>query len=220
MNSMPKDMVESAHSFRHNKNQERERRAGNRERELLEAAIDVFYRQGFSAASIREIAGEVGMSKATVYHYVSTKEELLFRIFDDSHQNAVTIMNSVAELDLPPLDGLREYLLRFITYYAENIKRVGLYYRERRFIGGEWGRILRDQRREYDRFVRQLIEDAKLRGELPASLEPQAATYFVMAAINGISDWYRPDGDLTPDQLADRYVKLALSAIGANDQTR
>lgn len=191
------------------------RRAGNREHELIEAAIEVFYRQGFSAASMREIAVEVGMSKATIYHYVSTKEELLFRIFDDSHQNAVAMMSEVSALRTGPLERLREYLLRFVTYYVENIKRVGLYYRERRFVEGEYGRILSDQRREYDAFMMSLIDEAREDGEIPQSADSKLSTYFIISAINGISDWYRPEGALKPSDLAGRYADLALSAVGA-----
>ena len=191
----------------------RERR--NRESEVLDAAIEVFWRRGYSAASVREVADEVGVLKSGLYHYISSKEELLFRIFDESHNDALVIMNEISSLQVGPLERLREYVIRFVNYYVDNIKRVGLYYRELRFVEGDRAGILRDQRRDYDRFVRALTEEACQKNELPKSTDPKLATFYVLAAVNGICDWYRPGGELSGAEVAQRYADLTLAAVGA-----
>jgi TetR/AcrR family transcriptional regulator, cholesterol catabolism regulator len=192
------------------------RRRRNREQEVLDAAVEVFWRKGYSAASVQEVADAVGVLKGSLYHYISSKEDLLFRIFDASHHDALAIMDAVSALDQPPLARLREYIVRFVTYYVSNIERVGLYYREWRSIEGERAALIRDQRRDYDRYVRTLIEEARRAGEIPESTDPKLAAFFVNSAINGISDWYGSDGALSSGELAELYADLTLAAVGAH----
>jgi AcrR family transcriptional regulator len=189
------------------------RQRRNRDAEVLEAAVDVFWRKGYSAASMQDIADAVGVLKGSLYHYISSKEELLFRIFDGSHQDALKIMEEVSALGGDPLTRLEEYITRFVTYYVSNIKRVGLYYREWRFIEGERAKALRRQRRDYDEFILGLIEEAQATGEVPASVDPKLTAYYLVAAINGISDWYRPGGSLSVSDVAERYALLALATV-------
>ena len=129
----------------------------NREQEVVQAAIDVFSRKGYAAATMQDIADAVGVLKGSLYHYISSKEDLLFRIFDESHRDSIAIMESVAALDASPLERLREYVRRFITYYTQNIKRADLYFREWRFIDGDLGAEVRARRKVYDEFIRQQI---------------------------------------------------------------
>jgi AcrR family transcriptional regulator len=191
----------------------RERR--NREHEVLDAAVEVFWRKGYSAASVQEVADAVGVLKGSLYHYISSKEELLARIFDESHRDSVAIMEEVDALDVGPLEQLHEFVRRFMTYYAENIKRVDLYFREWRFIQGDLGAEVRERRKLYDGFVRKLLQRAIDMGQLPASVDVPVTSYYVIAALNGLPNWYRPGGRLSAAEIADRYADLTLAAVGA-----
>jgi AcrR family transcriptional regulator len=191
----------------------RERR--NREQEVLDSAIDVFWRKGYAAASVQDIADSVGVLKGSLYHYISSKEELLFRIFDESHRDSLAIMEEVAALDAKPLERLHEFVLRFIAYYTENIKRVDLYFREWRFVEGELGAEVRRRRRVYDDFIRGLLRQAIDAGELPPETDVKVTTYYVMAALNGLPAWYRRGGRLSAAEVAERYADLTLAAVGA-----
>lgn len=191
----------------------RERR--NRDQEVLDSAIDVFWRRGYAAASVQDIADSVGVLKGSLYHYISSKEQLLFRIFDESHRDSLAIMEAVAALDTSPLARLHEFVRRFIGYYIENLKRVDLYFREWRFFDGELGAEVRRQRRAYDDFIRGLLQEAIDAGELPSDTDVKVTTYYVMAALNGLPTWYRRDGRLTADEVAERYADLTLAAVGA-----
>ena len=189
------------------------RKRRNRDGEIVDAAIEVFWRKGYAGTSIQDLAESVGILKGSLYHYISSKEELLFRIFDASHADALAIMDEVAALSDPPLDKLRIYIERFITYYVENIKRVGLYYREWRFIEGDRAVELRRQRRTYDAFLGGLIEEAQAAGAIPKDVDTKLIAYFIQASINGIADWYREGGRLSAAQVAERYAELALATV-------
>ena len=56
----------------------------NREHEVVEAAVKVFYEKGYAASTIQDVADVVGVLKGSLYHYISSKEDLLFRILQQS----------------------------------------------------------------------------------------------------------------------------------------
>jgi AcrR family transcriptional regulator len=74
----------------------------DRHDEILEAAISLFSRKGFAAASVQDVADAVGLLKGSLYHYIDSKDDLLFRILDESHRQGTAIMDEIAALDVPP----------------------------------------------------------------------------------------------------------------------
>jgi hypothetical protein len=58
-----------------------------------------------------------------------------------------------------------------------------------------------------------LIEEAQAAGEVPASVDPKLTCFYLMAAFNGIADWYRPGGPLSAADIAERYAELALATV-------
>ena len=81
-------------------------RRRNREPELIAAAVEVFYEKGYATASLQDVADIVGVLKGSLYHYISSKEELLAWICIESHAQAADIMAEVAESEAEPLDQL------------------------------------------------------------------------------------------------------------------
>ena len=67
----------------------------NRESEVIDAAIRVFWLRGYSGASIQEIADEVGVLKGSLYHYIGSKEELLARIFQEAYEESLGVMSEI-----------------------------------------------------------------------------------------------------------------------------
>ena len=67
-----------------------------RDEEVVAAAAKVFYERGYSAATVQDIADELGILKGSLYHYIKTKEDLLFRIFEEVHKEVEAILEEVA----------------------------------------------------------------------------------------------------------------------------
>ena len=92
------------------KNPEARNGPKKRDREVLDAAARVFYERGYSDASVQDVADELGILKGSLYHYISSKEDLLFRLLDGTHAEVSRILDEVSALDLPPLERLHEYV--------------------------------------------------------------------------------------------------------------
>jgi AcrR family transcriptional regulator len=189
----------------------RERR--NRTDEVIAAAIDVFHRKGFAAASVQDVADQVGVLKGSLYYYIDSKEDLLFRVFDESHQQALEIVEETLAMDGPPLVRLRSYFYRYVLWYLQNLERVSVYFNEWRSLTGERRDTVVRQRRVYAQLVTDLIEEAKSEGAVAADVDTKYATFFILTAVNGIPIWYRRTGPDPPERIAAAYADMVIGTL-------
>ncbi|HEY4409795.1 MAG TPA: TetR/AcrR family transcriptional regulator [Acidimicrobiia bacterium] len=166
------------------------KRAGNgekfrkRESEVIDAAVQVFFRKGYAAASIQDVADEVGVLKGSLYYYIDSKEDLLSRIFDESHRQASEIIEEVTALDVAPLERIRLFVVRYVTWYLANFERTTLYFNEWRHLTGARRTRVLNQRRDYDQFIRDLVVAAQERGEVAPEISPKYASFLIHGAVN------------------------------------
>jgi len=185
----------------------------NRDTQIIEAAVTVFSAKGYAAASLQDVADSVGLLKGSLYHYISSKESLLFRIFQESHEQAGVLMAAVDGLELPPDEQLREFVRRLTLYYLENRERASLYFSEWRHLTGDDRETVQKQRREFDAYVRAMITRAKDEGLTRDDLDVQLASFYLVAAVNGVLIWYRPGGRSSATRIADEVAEMSCAAL-------
>jgi AcrR family transcriptional regulator len=197
--------------------QEGVRKRRNRESEVIEAAIDVFWQKGYSAASIQEVADQVGVLKGSLYYYIESKEHLLFRIVDEVHRQSTEILEEVQTLDVPAIERLRVYIERHVEWYLRNVKEVSVFFREWRHLTGEHLETVIQRRRGYDRAIRDLITAAKKEGDLGDGVDTKYAALYMLAAVNAVPDWYSAGGRDSPKLIAAAFADMT---VGMLDGTR
>lgn len=184
----------------------------------MEAVIAVMSERGYAATSIQEVADRVGVLKGSLYHYFSSKEELLFRVVESSHEETTEIASDVSQLGLEPFDELMEYLRRSTTWYLENVERANIFFTERRHLTGErlstangWGRV-------FETHIQNLVTAAQENGGIRDDLDVRLITRFLIGAVNNVRFWPSRPGSgktFTTEEIAEALVKLARQAVGA-----
>lgn len=185
----------------------------NRDAEILDAATSVFSQKGYSAASLQEIADRVGILKGSLYHYIDSKESLLFRILQHSHEEASAIMREVDDLDLPTEEKFVAYVSRLATYYLSHLERASLYQNEWRFLDGEFGKQVRAQRRIFSGYMRAILDAAVDEKLAPADLDTDLTTRYILSALDSIPSWYRAAPPKQIDELAASVTDLARASV-------
>lgn len=188
-------------------------RRRNRRTDVLEAAIEVFCRKGYSASSVQDVADSVGVLKGSLYYYIKSKEELLAEIVDDVHQRSRRILDDVVALDVPPLERVRTYIERHVEWYLEHVEEVTVYFRDWRYLTGERLALAAERRRGYDRVVRDLIVAAQDDGDVDPGVDPKYASFYVLAAVNHVPDWYRRGTGDPPAVIAAVYADLVVGTL-------
>lgn len=181
----------------------------------LAAALDAFAERGYDGTSIREVAARAGLSVPGLYHHYPSKQALLVSL-------TTAVMNdllgrsrrALAEAGPSPserFDAVVESLLRFHMFRRDQAFVASTEMRSMEPESREAYVALRD---EQQRMIDEIIEAGVASGEFTTPF-PRDAGRAVATMCIGVADWYRPDGSLTPDELVERNLAVARSAVGA-----
>ena len=187
----------------------------NREHEVVEAAVKVFYEKGYAASTIQDVADVVGVLKGSLYHYISSKEDLLFRILQQSHEQTRELMTEISELDVEPLERLRTYLERTYLWYLGHPEQVSVYFNQQQHLTGAKRAEMLLQMREYERYLRELLAEAKGAGALRPDLDLKLASFFLLGALNSLPTWYRVGGAHSAEHIAREFTAMSLQSLTA-----
>jgi len=200
----------------------------NSRADLISAATKVFAQRGYRATSLRDIADAAGIQRGSVYHHVTSKEELLLegmvpaleqttveveRVIDtaltqDKPDHAVALKQAIAAhmhclYGNESLEGVKAYL-------AENLLAT------HSDLTGEAKLRLRMLTKRHERNFARLYAAGVEAGAFRADLDPMLAAYLLFGMCNWVSRWYRPDGDWSLDRISDSIAATALSGCQAD----
>ena len=181
---------------------------------MLDAAARVFYERGYMNATVENVAEELGILKGSLYHYIDSKEEVLFRLLDETHDGVHGILEEVAARSAsePPLARLHEYVRMQVEFNIQNLVRVSVYYRDIGCLSDERLELLLARRRDHEQFVRGLIAEAQERGEVDASADAGALSKCLFATIIWTYRWYSPRRDRDRG-IAPRCADFAIAGL-------
>lgn len=182
-------------------------RRRDRREEVDDAAVRIFCAKGFAAASVRDIAEEVGVLKGSLYHYISGKDDLLARIFDDAHAATKGFMDEVASGDDDPAGRLLRFCELQVGWNLSNPERARVIARERRFLTGRRAATVTRRRQALEAFVCELVQACA------PHVDVRHAMHFVLGALDATPEWYRRDGADSPERIAGVYADLTLGAL-------
>jgi AcrR family transcriptional regulator len=168
------------------------RRRNRRQAEVTRAAASVFAQKGYSAASIQDIADRVGVLKGSLYYYIDSKEDLLWRIIEDVHEHWSKILEKTDDPGAEPVERIHAFIKLQVAWYLKNIEIVNVFFREWQYLTGERLDVVRERRHRYESVIRDLLASARAAGDVSPDVDLRYATRFVLAAVNAVPDWYRP----------------------------
>ncbi|WP_277988315.1 TetR family transcriptional regulator [Nocardioides sp. S5] len=176
---------------------------------ILRQAAVLFARQGFPSTTMDEIADASHITKRTLYRYVTSKDQLLFDIHDTfASESLVAGISS----DMDPVDAFIALVRRHVEIVTEHQTEIGVFFEERKHLSQERQRLVELRRDAYERYAVALIEQGAGR-DVFLDLNPRLVAQLVLGALTEMYHWYRPQGDSTPMEFADRYIDLFLRGI-------
>ena len=186
--------------------------AGSRRREIDTVASELFHANGYAATSVRDIAKALDIQAASMYAHVASKEDVLWSIVDGA-ATAFERATAAAEVEASdPVDRLAALVEAHVEVVTADPGRSSVFVTEWRHLSGERRASIAERRDAYEARFRGAIADGIAIGAFRQT-DPALAAAFLLTALNGIASWYRPDGRLSPDRIADHYVELALGSL-------
>lgn len=179
---------------------------------VLRAALDEFVEIGYHGATVRGIAARCGLSVSGIYHYYTSKQQMLVTILD------LTMTELLMRARAAQTEG-RDPVERF-SLLIEHLALFHTHRRELGFVGASEMRSLEpanrariaDLRMVQQRMVDREVEDAVGQGRFRTD-HPHDAARAVVTMCTALPTWWRPDGPLTAEQIAERYVDFSLDLM-------
>ena len=185
---------------------------GQRE-QIHVAAARLFATRGYTASTMNEVASACGISKATLYHYVRDKHDLLAQITAGHVARLEALMTEVRAQRLAPEAHLRELIQRFMRTYAHAEHEHRVLTEDVKFLADdERNAVLQAQRRVVRAFAQAVAE---LRPELKQQRLDTPLAMLLFGMINWTFTWLKPGGALTHETLAPVVMDLFFGGLSA-----
>ena len=180
--------------------------------DILEAAAQVFRQKGFHGASMNDIAEAVNLQKASLYHHVSSKQEILFELLDRALELLLERISPITTQSLPADERLRLMIREYLQILAENTDLSAVLLFEHRSLEGKQHARHVPNRDKFEALWRMVLTDGVRTKKFVCDNIP-LTTRALLGITNWTITWYRPNGDLSVDEIADQYSNLLLNGL-------
>jgi AcrR family transcriptional regulator len=185
-----------------------------RQAQIYETAARIFCEKGFDKASMGDISSALGLTKAGVYHHIRSKDDLLYGIMSygmDLFERKV--LSRVKEIR-DPLERLKATLRGHVLLITrDRPKEITVILHESNALRGRFRDRINARKRRYVRFLQKTFREVQRTGAAPRRVDPAVAAFAMLGMVNWIYQWYRPDGRLSDEQLADALTDLLLQGL-------
>ena len=179
---------------------------------ILEAAAQIIRQKGFHATSMKDIADSVSLQKASLYHHVSNKQEILLLLLEQGLGMLTERLNKVLQTEEPADVKIRQAVLAFFEILSEHSDIVTVLLLEYRSLDSEFQTRHITSRDRYENLWRDLINDG-IQSGLFRKCDPALTSRSLLGVMNWTITWYRPTGPLSVTQITDHVVDLFLNGL-------
>ncbi len=186
---------------------------------ILDAATGIFHRKGFKAATLDEVARELHLTKAALYHYIPSKGQLLALIYNQAFEKIFHRIYEISALKVSPEEKLRQIIRDHIcNIITNNVAMFSVFFAEENQLPSKDFLKIREKKKQYTRLIINIIEEGIEKGVFqPVDARLQA--YAILGMCNWIYKWYKPDKEVfTPEQIAGQFLTLLENGYLAKAQ--
>lgn len=184
------------------------------EKSIREAAVKAIAKHGFEAASLRDIAKEVGIRAPSLYNYISSKEQLLYELMKDPLTSMLTEYRALVKNIDEPVGKLRVFVQVHLNFHLHSRLDVFIGNMELRSLSASHYRTISNLREEYARALQGIIEEGVKAGVFD-SPEPRVMSLVMLGMLSGVCNWYQPNGAMSAADMTELHTDLAFRMLGA-----
>jgi AcrR family transcriptional regulator len=187
-----------------------------RQREIYDVAARVFHQKGYEQTSMDDIADAVGLLKGSLYHYINSKEDLLYGIAQAVDRTVADRMAANEQLKDPPIERLRaQFYGHTVTAGLDEdfMTRVQVYYREFRSLTPEHQREVAALRRSYSDYTRDRMILAQAEGSVCPDLDVAVIAPAILAMLNGALLSHRIGRPIDWEHVASNFTNFIMQGL-------
>ncbi len=185
-------------------------RSISRKQQIHQQAMVMFRAKGYAASSMRDLAQVLGIEAASIYSHINSKQQILHKI---CFEMASAFFKAIETIDLPdPVERLRMAIVAHFKVIADHPDASAVFFNEWRHLEEpaltEFLSLRAKYQEFYSKIIGQGIESGRFR-----EIDPKLAVMTVLSAINWTHQWYRPEGELSKDEIGDQLSQLLITGL-------
>lgn len=185
---------------------------------IIRASITLFEQRGFSSTSVQDIVDLIGATKGTFYYYFKSKEQLLM----DIHREYISDLLRRQEVILENGDwSSGQKLSAMVDMLISDIRKNGpsarVFFRDIRHLSEKNIRIITEDRDRFRLNFEEIIRKGAESGEFRKDIRPDMAAFGILGLANYSYNWFDPEGEVNPEELAAIYSVMILEGIVARN---
>lgn len=190
----------------------------DRRAEIAARAARLFDRQGFHQTTMEDIAVEVGLKKPTLYHYVNSKDEILYLIHEEFLGLLFDGQRERESLNLPCDEKLHQSMRDILQLMVSHRSHVRVFFEHYRELSSRYQELIKPKRDEYFHlivgFIREGVEEGCYR-----DVDPELAALAMFGMCNWAYTWFNEGGPVSADEVADDFWRWLTSGIAAESSS-
>lgn len=187
-------------------------------KETLKAvSIDLFYRKGYFATSISDIARAAGIQKSSIYYHYATKEDILLDILRSTLADLIANLENALENVSGSEKRMRKGILAHTLFHLDRQKEVIISDSELRGLRAENYKDIIKMRDEYEHRFQALIKDG-MSEHIFQNGDFKIISYAVITMCTAACWWYRPHGRLDKQAIAGIYTDFIMAGLTGNQR--
>ncbi len=190
-----------------------------RKQKIIDTAAALFHKKGYKSTTIDDVSKELGITKAAIYHYVTSKEKLLSIIYIQALENIFKSTYNISGKKLPPDEKLRLIIRNHIKgIIIKSLSMFSVFFTEENQLPEREFKKIRKEKKKYNLIVEKIIEEGISKG-LFKNVDPKLQTFCIIGMCNWIYKWYNPDRIVwSPDQIANHFIALVETGYLTNNR--
>lgn len=192
---------------------DREELLETKRKAIVREAAKVFNRRGSHGATLDDVAERLGVTKAALYRYVQSKQDLLYAC----HEEAMEIAReSMDRGEAEGRNGLEKIQIGMAGYLREMIGAMGVpvLILEENALTGKQAKHIIGLRDAFEERMRLLVREGIADGSI-LPLNPKLAMFMLLGAVHWVTKWYSPEGAWSADEVADALIEMATRGLAA-----
>lgn len=189
-------------------------RYDRRQQEVVATAARLFAERGYQATSMTDLTEATGLAAGGLYHYIGSKEQLLFRICDQLMEPLLDRAREIESSDAPGIERLRELITVWLEHVAEHRHHMLVFQQERQVLERQpqWRKV-RTQRKAFEKILDRVLAAAEGEGSMSFP-DRDLVLRATLGMVNTTAQWLRPRGRLSPAEIAEGYYGMLVAAYG------
>jgi len=190
----------------------------SRKDQIIQTASKLFREKGYEAASMRDIAAELGIEAASLYSHIKSKDEILETICFRAAAEFLTAIGDVNDIYFDAEEKLRMAIKNHVRIITDDLNSSTVFLREWRNLTGDKKKEFIGLRNRYESEFRIIIQQGENENVFE-TVDKKFAVLTILSAVNWIVEWYNPNGNMAPEEIADNLSNFILTGLRKKNQS-